>query len=310
MIALSIVPKFSRVKGDLKAFKQHLNKLTGDLLKQEACLTARMAIKLTAPMASTGGQGDKKVAEVMGNRAIDKDVRAIFAPKHATLSAVFADGRAPAKARFIAWRDKALPQSSSTLLSKIHADSDVERAFERAANLYLNKQPRNKSVDGVAEMKSLHDRERYRGRVVRFGRPSKQVKRYPHVTSEANIKRYVKLRQMQVGKMKSGWWDIINKHGRNLVIFGRTVDAGAKAMPKWIYRHSGGGTLQQASTILGGRHKVVIRNAKGNAEGVGDERRTHAAVVSGRMMAISKRPYQVYANRIVRNWNTNQRPSA
>jgi hypothetical protein len=310
MIGISIVPRFSRVKGDLKAFRQHLSKLTGDLLTQEACLTARMAIKLTAPMAESGGQGDKKAAEIMGNRAIDKDVRAIFAPKHATLSAVFADGRAAAKSRFIAWKEKNLPQSSSTLLSKIHADSDVERAFERASRLYLGKQPRNKVVSSPAQMKSLHDEQKYRGRVVRFGRPSKEVKRYPHVTSEANIKRYVKLRQLQVGKMKAGWWDIIDKHGRNLVIFGRTVDSGSKGIPKWIYRHSGGGNLSRAKTIIGGNQRIRIRNDRGNAEGVGDERRTHAAVVSGRMMAISKRPYQTYANRLVRNWNNSQRPGA
>jgi hypothetical protein len=310
MISISIVPRFSRVKGDLKAFRQHLSKLTGDLLTQEACLTARMAIKLTAPMAIGGGEGDKKTAEVMGNRAIDKDVRAIFAPKHATLAAVFSNGKAAAQERFIKWREKNLPQSSSTLLTKIHSDSDTERAFERASRLYLNKLPRNKIVSSPGEMRSLHDSEKYRGRVVRFGRPSKEVKRYPHITSEANIKRYVKMRQLQVGRMKAGWWDIIDKHGRGLVIFGRTVDSGQKGMPKWIYRHSGGGTLSQGKTLFGGKQRVRIRNERGNAEGVGDERRTHAAVISGRMMAIGKRPYQTYANRLVRNWNTNQRPGA
>ena len=310
MINLSIRVRETRVRGDLKQFRAYLGKLTGDLLTQEACLTARMAIKLSAPMAQSGGQGDKKAAEVMGNRAIDKDVRAIFAPRHATLSAVFADGRAAARSRFDAWREKPLSQSSSTLLSKIHSDSDLDRAFERASRLFLGKQPRNKSVDSVAAMKPLHDEQRYRGRVVRFGRPSKQVKRYPHVTREANIKKYIKMRQMQVGKMKSGWWDIISKHGRNLVIFGRTVDAGAKAMPKWITRHSGGGTMSKSTALFSARPKITIRNAIGNAVGAGDERRTHAAVVRGRMMAIAKRPYQVYANRIVRNWNTNQRPSA
>lgn len=310
MITLSIRVKETRVRGDLKQFRAYLGKLTGDLLTQEACLTARMAIKLTAPMVKDGGEGDSKEAQVMGNRAIDKDVRAIFAPRHATLGAVFSNGLSAARSRFVKWREKELSATSSTLLSKIHSDSDFDRAFNRASRLYLGKEPRNVVVTSLPEMKTLHEKERYRGRVTRFERPSKHVKRYPHIASEPMIKRYVKMRQLQVGKMKSGWWDIISKHGRNLVIFGRTVNSGQKGMPKWIYRHSGGGTMSKSTTLFSARPKITIRNAIGNAVGAGDERRTHAAVIRGRMMAIKERPYQVYANRIVRNWNTNQRPSA
>lgn len=309
MITFGIRVKENRVKGDLGKFRQYLHKMTGDLLKQEACLTARAALKYAPPLVAGGGKGDTAAAGKMGVRAIDKDVRAIFAAPGSTLQSVFKGGRSGNLADFISWKEKPLRAVSSTLLKAIHEDGDVNRAFRRAQNLYVGKEDRSQKVDNLATMATLHNQERKNGRVVREGRPSKEVKRYPHIAKEALIKRYVKLRALEVGKLKSGWWRVIDTHGRNLNIFGRTVDAGAKGLPKYVTRHQGPGTLSLVPAG-GNSQKVTIRNLIGDADGAGLRTNTQGLVIAHRLGAISKRPYQKYANRLVNNWNALQRPNA
>jgi hypothetical protein len=310
MITFGIRVKENKVKGDLGKFRVYLEKLTGDLLTQEACLTARSALKYAPPLVRSGGKGDTAEAGRMGIRAIDKDVRAIFAEPGSTLASVFDKGKnAKALQKFQAWRERPLANSSSTLMRKLHDDTDENRAFSKAANLYANKPSQSRVVTSLAEMRPLHQAERKNGRVVKEGRPSRQVKRYPHIVEKAAmIKRYVVERSLQVGKLKSGWWEIINKFGRNLVVFGRVVNAGAKGLPKYITRHSGNGALLKA--FSGNSKKVTIKNEMGDADGAGLRAKTFALVIRDRQAAIAKRPYQVYANRIVRNWNNNQAPNA
>jgi len=310
MITFGIRVKENKVKGDLGKFRQYLGTLTNNLLTQEACLTSRQALKYAPPIVPNGGKGDTAAAGKMGERAIDKDVRAIFAEPGSTLASVFDKGKnARALQKFQAWRTRPLANSSSTLMTKLHEDTDENRAFNKAANLYANKPSQSKIVTSPADMRSLHEIERKNGRVVREGRPSRQVKRYPHIVEKASmIKKYVAMRALQVGKLKSGWWEVINKYGRGLVIFGRTVDAGAKGLPKYITRHSGNGILAKA--FSGNSKKVTIKNELGDADGAGLRAKTFSLVMRDRMAAIAKRPYQVYANRIVRNWNNNQAPNA
>lgn len=316
MITFSVRVRENRVKGDLAQFRTYLSKLTGNLLTQEACLTARMALKLTPPMVGSGGEGDTSDAGKMGERAVDKDVRSIFADGKATIGGVFHQ-KAGSRSRFARWRTLTDPKLGSNLLQDLFTDPNEDRAYARASNLFKNSLPRNQVVDNLGSASSLHKKERVRGRVTGPGKknrnsfqgPSKRTQQYPHVMKESLIKRYVGMRQRIVGKLKSGWYDIINRYGRGLVIFGRTVDAGAKRLPKYITRSRFNNGL--LSKNLGGHSKrITIRNTHGDAEGAASERNTHAKVIQFRLNTIAKRPYQVYANRIVRNWNTNQRPNA
>jgi len=306
MIGFSVNVRSSKIRGDFNKFTEYLGKLTGDLLKQEACLTARAALKYAPPLVATGGQGDKAAAGKMGERAIDKDVRAIFAPKGATLPSVFASGSTNQKAAFNAWRKRPFISSSSTLLTKIYYDPDPDRAFQKASNIFKGKPSQSKEIKNMGQMRVIHNGQRKNGRVTREGRPSKQIKRYPYIVKDSLIRQYVKIRSLQVGKLKSGWWEIISKHGRGLMIFGRLVDAGAKGLPKYITRHAGNGVL--VANLASQTKRISITNTIGDNDGAGLRTKTFALVVAERQGAISKRPYQVYADRIVRNWNRNVPP--
>lgn len=315
MVTFSIRVKENKVKGDLAKFRTYLGKLTGDLLVQEACLTARMALKVTPPMIGSGGEGDTAAAGKMGDKSVDKDVRSIFADGKATIGGVFHQ-KAGSQSRFARWRSLSKPNLPSVLLQDLFTDPDQDRAYARAANLFKNKLPRNQVVESLGAASTLHRRERKRGRVTGSGKknrnafigPSSETQKYPHVMKESLINKYVALRQRAVGKLKSGWYDIINKYGRGLVIFGRTVDSGQKGLPKYITsKRFTNGLLTKS---FGGHSKrIIIKNTHGDAEGAASERNTHALVIKYRMNNIGKSKQQ-YANRIVRNWNANLPPSA
>ena len=174
MIGFSITVKSEKVRGDLKKFEDYLGKLTGDLLKQEACLTARAALKYAPPMVAGGGKGDTAAAGKMGERAIDKDVRAIFAPRESTLQAVFSQGRAGSKSAFMKWKAGTPPNSTSRLINRIYEDGDTERAYKKALNIYGDGKSKSKSLNNAGQMRVIHEGQRKNGRVVREGRPSSE----------------------------------------------------------------------------------------------------------------------------------------
>lgn len=308
MITFSVRTNSKKVMGDLASYNLYVTGITKKLMHQEACLTARSALKYAPPLVPTGGKGDTAAAGKTGERAIDKDVRSIFAANGSTLQSVFKGGRLGNMEDFIKWKEKPLRVVSSTLLKKIHEDPDLSRSFNRAQRLYAGKEDRSKKLNNLGQMSTIHKQQRVRGRIVREGRPSREIKRYPYIVKGSLINKYIKLRSRAVGKLKSGWWAIISTYGRNLEIFGRIVDSGAKGLPKYIVRHNGPGTLQYNKSAHS--HKIRIVNQQGDADGAGLRTKTFQRVLRDRLAAIAKRPYQVYANRIVRNWNNNQPPSA
>lgn len=307
MIGFRINVRASKVRGDMNAFTKHLRKVTEDVMTQEFCLTARAALKYAPPLVQAGGRGDTAAAGRVGEKAIDKDVRAIFAEKYSTLPAVFSSGKlAGSKSAFDKWRSKPFVSSSSTLLTKIYYDADPDRAYQKAKNIFHGKASRSKTLDNLGAMSKVHRQFRRNGRVVREGMPDKETKRYPYIVKEAMIRKYVKLRARAIGKLKSGWYELINRFGRGLVIFGRTVDAGAKGLPKYITRHQGPGYVRK--NFAGHTLKITIRNEIGDNDGAGLRARTYDLVIRDRIAAVAKRPYQTYANKLVRNWNKNLKP--
>lgn len=308
MITFAVRVKEDKVRGDLVKFREYLGTLTKSLLTQEACLTAKQALNYAPPIIDKGGQGFKKEAETWGNRAIDRDVRLIFARREATLPGVFSAGNAGSKSAFTKWRANALGGEPPDIIKKIHSDPDPDKAYQKALSMFGDGKSKARFINNPGQMRLIHDGQRKKGTVKRWGGPSADIKRNPFIARDSVIRQYVKKRQLQVGKLKSGWWSIISNYGRGLVIFGRTVDSGQKNVAKYIKRHSGPGTL--SLTVAGDTKRVQIVNRIGDSDGAGLRADTVRLVIKDRLAAIAKRPYQVYANRIVRNWNNSLPPSA
>ncbi len=308
MISLNLVPKKTLIYGDFRDYRRYLRTLRGDLLKQEACLTARAALKFAPPLVEGGGKGDTAAAGRAGAEAVAADIKSIFATPGSTLSSVFSGSRA-SRANFIKWRQKEAPKNGTSLLRSLHSDDDEERAWDASRAIYSNRQGRHHTADNIGQMAKMHRAERRKGVVRRTGGPSHDVRRYPHIVRQALLNKYIKLRQKAVGKLKAGWWKIINTYGRNLTIFGRTADAGAKGLPSYITRHSlNTGTLLSIDTDRVGR--ITIRNEIGDADGAGMRADTTVFVLNYRRNQIASRPPQRHINRLVRNWNNSQRPGA
>jgi hypothetical protein len=308
MIVLNVTPRKTRLYGDFEQYRKHLRQLRGDLLKQEACLTARAALKFAPPLVEGGGKGDTAAAGRTGMEAVAADIKSIFAIPGSTLSSVFAGSRA-SKSHFAKWRQKSSPKTGTSVIKDIHSDEIEDRAWQYAKNLYGNREGRHMTPSSLAEMAKLHRAERRKGVVRRTGGPSDQVRRYPHIARQALINKYIKLRQRAVGKLKAGWWGIINAHGRNLTISGRTADAGAKGLPGYITRHRmNTGSMRVVNSPNAGR--ITIRNDIGDNDGAGMKADTVIMVTSYRQMQVASRPPQRHINRFVRNWNTNQRAGA
>lgn len=307
MITFAVRANEAKVRGDLKAFREYLSLTVNNLLKQEGCLTARAALKFAPPLVVGGGKGDTPEAGRTGAKAVNKDVRSIFAAPGTTLSSVFANSGMGSRAAFNVWRNRPLGNVSS-LTKRIHSDGDVDRAYRKAANLYLDKPSLSKPINNGGQMRMIHEGQRRKGRVVRAGGPSPEIKKHPFIAKESLIRKYVDKRALEVGKLKAGWWAIIDKHGRGLNIVGRIVDAGAKGLPKYITRHSFTGTM---SLQTGGySKKLTITNPIGDNDLAATRASTFNLIVANRLAALAKRPYQDYANRIVRNWNSNNAPGA
>lgn len=308
MISFAVRVKESKVRGDLVKFREYLGTLTKTLLTQEACLTAKQALNYAPPIIAKGGQGFKKEAETWGNRAIDRDVRLIFARRDATLPGVFSFGNAGSKSAFTKWRANALGGDPPSIIRKIHSDPDEDKAYTKALSMFGDGKSKARPINNAGQMRLIHDGQRKQGTIKRSGGPSQDIKRNPYIARDSMIKAYVKKRQLQVGKLKSGWWSIISTYGKGLVIFGRVVDSGQKNVAKFIKRHAGPGTL--SLSMNGQSKRVTIVNRIGDNDGAGLRTDTVNLVIRDRLAAIAKRPYQVYANRIVRNWNKSLPPSA
>lgn len=309
MISVSVnMTSARKIRGDLAAYRAALGKLVENLVVQEGCLTARAAIKFTPPL-TTGADGDTAKAGRVGAEAVERDIRSVIKPSDSALKAAV-DPFYGDIDTFERWRARPLPKTSNSIIRKIHADEDVQRAFERAQALFKNLSP-SRVLGGEGAIRQAHEAERkmYRGRITRNRGPSDSVIRSPFFADPRDIDAYIKKRQMMVGRMKSAWWRIIDRHGRGLMINGRVVNSGAKGLPRYVTRHVG----DDASSVL---RKTVkgpmfsIRNAIGNAMDVGTDAKTMQHVLNYRRTQRLADDPDKHLRRFTANWNRGNRTAS
>ena len=297
-----------RIKGDIDMYQKYLGRLTMECVRHEAAMCALGFIRFTPPFKVRNADTDKGVSglgkddEAIGNRAIERDVRSMFAPIDSTLRGAV-DPFYGSMSAFMAWKRKSLPANSGNIVRKIwESDAPPEVAMQHARNLYANAN-RSKMLEGPSQMRAIHNSQlrRYRGRITRHNGPSDDIKKSKYLVEPSIITRYVMERQKKVGWMKSAWAKIISHIG-TVNFNGRNVrPTGGTHVGKWITRHGqgGGGNVTQDY----GRKSVRITNSVGDSDGVSSTADVVDFVINWRNLCLSSRPYQSEVDKSLRLWN-------
>jgi hypothetical protein len=283
-IRRSSIEKLGQV---MKGFKEFTKQAVEDLTKEEAALTCREAINMSAPMdGDGGGKGDKKVAERWGNWAIESDVRSFVSPNNNLLAAAVGGGT-PSRKKFDKWKSGKPPKSTG-IIAAIYADGNADQAYAKACNLFRNWSVRSNQIKNEQELKSIHDklRSQYRGRIRKNGGPKLQV---PYLAPEKMIKDYIIKRQERVGWMKAGWLHAIRTIGPPK-INGVPKNFGVKDLPVWITRHSSSfGRSSMTKTGNGNQTIIKVANDIGNIFGKAHESDTENLVMKNRSGKMERR---------------------
>lgn len=259
-------------------YKKETRQIVEDVLKEEACLTAREAMVYTPPMdGAGGGKGDTKTAEKWGNMAVEKDILSVVSYENKALSA--AVGPSGSSRKFADWKSGKRPKKPG-IIQKIFDDSNFGRAYDKAKQL-LSHNTKLAVYTTQAQIRKEHDaqRQKYRGRIRKNG----GGRGIPALANPAQLQAYIKQRQQRVGYMKAGWLDAIRKIGP-AKINGMPKNFGVKDLPSFISRHPNGhGQVGiQMTGGTGGRSAIIIRNDIGNIFKVADQARTYFKVIQAR----------------------------
>lgn len=296
-------------------FQEYKKQLMADLAKEEAALTCREALNFSPPLdGAAGGKGDKKIAQTWGNYAVANDILAIVQLDSKKLAAAVNSTRSD-RAKFDKWR-QGKPPSAAGIIQKIWADTNGDRAFERAKSLLRNwNGSRDYQTVNAAQLETRHNRLRklYKGRLRKNGILTKdgKVKGEAGYTfaSESDIKAYIKKRQLRVGWLKAGWLDCISKLPQPIVN-GVPKQFGIRRIPEWISRHktTNGQVEMTAQNPASGQQTLVVRNLVGNIFGRG-----YAAGTKNYVLAARRGKSQKRLNHIMRaalkKFNSGQTPS-
>lgn len=289
-----------------RKFAEYLGALQHEMLKQEAALAARAFIKFSPPIPLGGGMGDTSKAYKQGEIAVERDIRSIVAPRSATLASAV-DPLYGSREDFDAWRAKRITKNSGRIIEAIHADTDVERAFKRAQNLF-GKSTGGRILGDISELADLHKRQRreFRGRITRNRGPSADIKRKPYFAEPKVINKYVSQQQKLVGTLQSGWLRVILSIG-TVKLRGQYLSSGTKQINKRLYTLAGNGSFRitrgSRGLVFNQHARATIVNPTGNINGVAVNAETRNKVIQYRINQIAARPYQRFINDAIRRYN-------
>jgi hypothetical protein len=176
-------------------------------------------------------------------------------------------------------------EMSNNVFYKIAADSDQDRAFSKAKNLFAKYVPRHSDYGTdhiVQDIDAIHERilKTKNGRIVRNGGPGFNWMNKYLVQSKSNLQAYIKKKQAEVGKLKAGWAGAMKglppMKGKQIKRFGGKV-------PTWISRHG----VTQGYTVASMSNYSNLSIKVGNSIGDNDNVATDADV-----------PNIVYGNRV------------
>ena len=281
---------------------------------REAALMCRDAIVFTPPFKMGGGGGETKQAELIGRRAVERDINSIFVAKNdkaRITGAMLLNNLAFAAKRrnygdftkaMQAANDKTI-QFDAIIPNKILADSDNIRAYRKAQN-FFNQSTGMQGSESVSDLRPVHNRVK---RLTRQGKTRIDKGRGDYmgkflVDSKAELKAYIKERQDEVGKLKSGWWNVMQvipkpkKKGVDQT-FGR------KGVASYVKKFSGNNFQRLYST------QKAVDYSFGNLIGNADNKATQnnvAGLVYANAIARIERDTEQLLGRDARSFNAGQ----
>ena len=291
-----------------KDFQLFLGELQHEMLKQEAALSARAFIKFSPPIPSGGGSGDTSKAYKQGEIAVERDIRSLVAPRSATLASAVNDLYG-SRSDFEEWKAKRLTKNSGRIINAIHADTNIERAYKMAQNVFGNSNTGGRILDDISELQELHNKQRmmYRGRITRNRGPSQDIKQKPYFAEPRLITKYIANIKKHVGYMQSGWLQVINKIG-TVKLRGQYLSSGTKGVSSRLYKLTGNGTVHMTTGSRGFVFNVnataTIANPIGNIHNVAEEARVKYKVIQYRLNQLASRPYNRYLSNAISRYNS------
>ena len=275
-------------------FAKNVGKDLHDVMIQQAGLACFDAMRFTPPLPKGGKDGLSKKAEKTGEGAVKRDIGTIavaiddrkaskFMFFRAVCNTLYAGDRGQFTSLMKKYAGKA--EMSNNVFYKIAADSDQDRAFSKAKNLFAKYVPRHSDYGTdhiVHDIDAIHERilKTKNGRIVRNGGPGFNWLNKYLVQSKANLQAYIKKKQAEVGKLKAGWAGAMKglppMKGKQIKRFGGKV-------PTWISRHG----VTQGYTVASMSNYSNLSIKVGNSIGDNDNVATDADV-----------PNIVYGNRV------------
>jgi hypothetical protein len=238
------------------------------------------SMRFTPPLAPGGGGGETKQAELTGVRAVARDINSLFVAandrKRAPAAMLLMRMQSSAKMRdmgsFIKAHDEAKQvglQLEVLVGNKIVQDGDSIRAYKKACN-YFNRTNVKATEYGpivITNLREVHDAaKRQSNGKTRLSRGTGDYRGKYLVESVSVLNAYIKERQLQVGRMKSGWWNLLtslpvskNKKG-NPSLASKTVAGYVKRFP--------GSPSSFTKTTTKDGTDMVIANMNGDNDGM------------------------------------------
>jgi hypothetical protein len=217
-------------------------------------------------------------AQRAGERSINLDVRKIFiassARKGITPLLILTERLAystkygsPSEFRsLLQGAARSALMQGTRILQAIANDYDDERAFRKAKNYFAKSITRKSEYGSMGYVRDLYPmhqayRERMGGRFTRGGRPVSPLRNWRDkeiVQEDSEISEYVASRTSSVGKLKAGWFKVLQMLPSPSSREGKT-NFGTGGIPAYIKRHPGTAgymTLVEADNVF----SLVIGN--------------------------------------------------
>jgi hypothetical protein len=264
---------------------------------REGALMCRDAIIFTPPFIGGGGGGETKQAEIVGKNAVKRDINSLFVAVNdkAKISGAMMLNQlaSAAKMRDFASFENARAQISnrtisfdSHLANKFAADGDPQRAYLKAQN-FFNKykvRPANLPVD---DLRSVHDQYKHLTRQgkTRITRGQGDYLGKFLVKSKGELNAYIKTRQEEVGKLKSGWWNVIEALPKPKKK-GVEQNFGRKGVAAYVKKFPGNN--MQAFISTPDRVSLLIGNQIGNNDDVASRNNVMNLIYANAVARIEK----------------------